>query len=168
MLKIMHGFFNASSPPFKELPRDLVVFLAGGEGEGGGVAAPHLAGAAGEGVVGGGGDGAVGQGEGDLGVFLAALAREARSWLNPHVALNPESRVSGKVLVHPSHICQTGASDQGHFGSFSGDMGEVGGAWAPGAPGEWLDGFLEIRESAVLDHDLISSSKFLVFCRRND
>jgi hypothetical protein len=31
----------------------------------------------------------------------------------------------------------------------------------PGAPSESLDGFLEIRESAVLDHDLISPSKFL-------
>jgi hypothetical protein len=39
--------------------------------------------------------------------------------LNPHVALNPESRVSSKVLVHPSHICQIGESDQGHFGLFS-------------------------------------------------
>jgi hypothetical protein len=25
--------------------------------------------------------------------------------------------MSGQVLVHPSHICQIGASDQGHFGS---------------------------------------------------
>jgi len=31
----------------------------------------------------------------------------------------------------------------------------------PGAPSESLDSFLEIRESAVLDHDLISPSKFL-------
>jgi hypothetical protein len=30
-----------------------------------------------------------------------------------------------------------------------------------GALSESLDGFLEIRESAVLDHDLISPSKFL-------
>ena len=86
----MHCFFNTSSLPggssssltlplFKERPRDLVVFLAVGEGEGGGVAALDLAGAAGEGVVGdgGGGDGAVGEVTGflELSEFFPTLDR---------------------------------------------------------------------------------------------
>jgi hypothetical protein len=46
------------------------------------------------------------------------------------------------------------------LGYSPGDMGEVG--WGTlDAPSESLDGFLEIRESAVLDHELISPSKFL-------
>ena len=69
--------------------------------------------------------------------------------------------MSGKVLVHPSHICQIGASDQGHFGLFSRRHGR-GGVGGSDALSESLDGFLEIRESAVLDHELISSGKFLL------
>jgi hypothetical protein len=38
-------------------------------------------------------------------------------------------------------------------------MSEVG--WGLGAPSESLDGFLEIRESELLDYDLISPSKFI-------
>ena len=65
--------------------------------------------------------------------------------------------MSSKVLVHPSHICQIGQSDQGHFGSFY--RRHVRGALD--ALSESLDGFLEICEFAVLTHDLISPSKFL-------
>jgi hypothetical protein len=32
---------------------------------------------------------------------------------------NPGVGMSSKVLVHPSHICQIGESDQGHFELFS-------------------------------------------------
>ena len=39
-------------------------------------------------------------------------------------------------------------------------MGEVG-SGGSGAPSESLDGFLDISESAVPVHDLISPSKFL-------
>ena len=65
--------------------------------------------------------------------------------------------MSSKVLVHPSHICQIGESDQGHFGLLS--RRHVRGALD--ALSESLDGFLEICEFAVLTHDLISPSKFL-------
>ena len=41
-----------------------------------------------------------------------------------------------------------------------GDMGR-GGVGGSGALSESLDGFLDISESAVLTHDLISPSKFL-------
>jgi hypothetical protein len=53
-----------------------------------------------------------------------------------------------------------GESDQGHFELFSRRHGR-GGVGDSGALSESLDGFLEIRESAVLVHDLISPSKFL-------
>ena len=52
----MYCFFNRSTlHPFKKALGFFVVFLAVGEGEGGHVAAFHLVGAAGEGVVGDGG-----------------------------------------------------------------------------------------------------------------
>ena len=72
-------------------------------------------------------------------------------------AQNPGYGVIVVVLVHPSHICQIGESDQGHFGSFY--RRHVRGALD--ALSESLDGFLEICEFAVLTHDLSSSGKFL-------
>ena len=82
----------------KERPGDLIVFLAVGEGEGGGVAALGGAGAAGEGVVcvSGGGDGAVGEREGDLRDFFAALARKADT--NEALAVGEDDAV---VMVMP-------------------------------------------------------------------
>ncbi len=74
---------------------------------------------------------------------------------------NPGVGVSSKVLVHPSHICQIGESDQGHFGLFSRRHGRGGVGGALDALSESLDGFLEICESAVFAHDLSSSGKFL-------
>ena len=68
--------------------------------------------------------------------------------------------MSSKILVHPSHPCQIAESDQGHFELFSRRHGR-GGVWGSGALSDLLDGFLEIREFAVLTHDLISPSKFL-------
>lgn len=61
--KSYSGFCGDGVASIKERPGDLVVFLAVGEGEEGGVAALDLAGAAGEGVVedGGGGDGTGGE-----------------------------------------------------------------------------------------------------------
>ena len=67
---------------------------------------------------------------------------------NHTVARNPGVGISIQVLVHPSHICQIGGADQGHFGSFSRRHGWAR-AWSPGALSESLDEFLEIRESAV-------------------
>ena len=61
---------------------------------------------------------------------------------------NPGVGMSSKVLVHPSHICQIGAADQGHFASFSLRHGWAR-AWAPGALTESLDGFLDTSESVV-------------------
>ena len=51
---------------------------------------------------------------------LAILSRISSGFeprQNHAAARNPGVGMSSKVLVHPSHICQIGASDQGHFGS---------------------------------------------------
>ena len=67
---------------------------------------------------------------------------------NHAVARNPGVGMSGQVLFHPSHICQISKSDQCYFESF---VGKYGRGWvgALDVLSESLDGFLEIRESAV-------------------
>ena len=82
---------------------------------------------------------------------LAILSRISSGFeprQNHAAARNPGVGMSSKVLVHPSHICQIGAADQGRFGLLSQRHGR-GGVGALDALTESLDGFLDISESAV-------------------
>jgi hypothetical protein len=49
----------------------------------------------------------------------AILSRFERMDLNPtkpsRCSGNPVTGLVGQVLIHPSHVCQIGTTDQGHF-----------------------------------------------------
>jgi hypothetical protein len=47
--------------------------------------------------------------------ILSRIPAGFESRQNQAIARNPGVGMSGQVLVHPSHICQIGESDQGHF-----------------------------------------------------
>jgi hypothetical protein len=48
--------------------------------------------------------------------ILSRIPAGFESRQNQAIARNPGVGMSGQVLVHPSHICQIGESDQGRFG----------------------------------------------------
>ncbi len=83
--------------------------------------------------------------------------------LNPDKIMQLPGIRESAYLVRFSSIRHTYARSASRIkvilGHSSGDMSEVG--WGLGAPSESLDGFLEIRESELLDYDLISPSKFI-------